>query len=314
MDTAPRPDLFPPIDPEETGVLATPDGHFLYWEVSGNPQGVPVLFLHGGPGAGTAPVYRRFFDPAYWRIILIDQRGAGRSSPKAGIEANTTAHLIGDLEDLRRVLGIDRWLLFGGSWGSTLALAYGQTHPERVLGFVLRGVFLFRRCEVDWFLTGMGTFFPEAHRAFLEFLPGEERHDPLAAYYRRLCDPDPRAHLPAADAWAGYEEACARLVPPPGRPGGGSLSLARLEAHYMVHDGFMEEGQLLRDLPRIAHLPAIIVQGRYDVICPPRTAWELAHAWPKAQLVMVPDAGHASMEPGIRSALVEATERFKGRL
>ena len=305
--------LYPPIEPYRSGWLTVGSEHRLYWEESGNPQGAPVLFLHGGPGAGTAPVHRRFFDPHHWRIVLFDQRGAGRSLPNASIADNTTDHLIADIETIREHLGIERWLCFGGSWGSTLALAYGQAHPDRVTGFVLRGVFLFRRWEVQWFLQGMGTFFPEAERAFKEFLPADERAEPLPAYYHRLTDPDPAIHLPAAHAWCAYEEACSRLIPDSNepRPAASALAMARIEAHYMVKRGFIAEGQLLKQLRRLRGLPATIVQGRYDMVCPIRTADEVARAWPGAELVIVPDAGHAALEEGIRSALVAATDKLR---
>ncbi len=305
--------LYPPIEPYRSGWLSVGGGHSLYWEEAGNPDGAAALFLHGGPGAGIAPVHRRFFDPRHWRVVLLDQRGAGRSLPAASLVDNTTEHLIGDIETLRQHLGIERWLAFGGSWGSTLALAYGQAHPERVTGYVLRGVFLFRRWEVQWFLQGMGTFFPEAERAFREFLPPDERAEPLPAYYHRLIDPDPAVHLPAAHAWCAYEEACSRLLPDPAepRPAGAALAMARIEAHYMVKRGFMAEGQLLRQLRHIRHSPAIIVQGRYDMVCPIRSADELARAWPGCELIVVPDAGHAALESGVRSALVAATDRLR---
>ncbi|CAA7614353.1 prolyl aminopeptidase [Magnetospirillum sp. SS-4] len=310
-------DLFPPFEPHAFGMLEVGDGHSLYWEVSGNPDGPVAVFVHGGPGAGSAPAYRRFFDPAFWRIVLFDQRGCGRSRPHASVEANTTAHLVADMEVLRRHLGIGRWLLFGGSWGSTLALAYGEAHPERCTGFVLRGVFLFRRHEVEWFLSGMGHFFPEAWRRFMGHLPVAERADPLSAYMGRLNHPDPEVHMAAARIWCGYEEACARLIPSAIGPahesdGPGTLAMARIEAHYMIHDGFLEPDQLLAGLGRIQHLPAIIVQGRYDVICPPATAEELAQSWPLARLRIIPDAGHSAMEVPVRAALVGATERMKG--
>jgi proline iminopeptidase len=307
-------ELFPPIAALHSGMLPVEDGHVLYWEVSGNPAGPAVLFVHGGPGAGTQPVYRRFFDPTFWKIVLLDQRGCGRSQPAASVAANTTAHLVADLERLRTHLGIDRWLLFGGSWGSTLALAYGQAFPARCLGFVLRGVFLFSLAEIDWFMTGMGRFFPEAGRRFAAFLPPAERAEPLAAWLRRLTDPDPLVHLPAAQAWCAYEEACARLIPPADegiRAGGGALALARIEAHYMAHAGFLTPGQLLDGIAAIRHLPAIIVQGRYDVICPPATAYDLVRVWQGALLRMIPDAGHSVMEPSLRAALVEAVEGMK---
>lgn len=305
--------LYPPIEPYRSGWLSVSGGHRLYWEESGNPDGPAVLFLHGGPGAGTGPVHRRFFDPKHWRIVLFDQRGAGRSLPAASLVDNTTEHLVDDIETLRSHLAIDRWLVFGGSWGSTLALAYGQAHPERATGFILRGVFLFRRWEVQWFLQGMGTFFPEAERAFRDFLPADERAEPLPAYYHRLIDPDPAVHLPAAHAWCTYEEACSRLVPDASdpRPAAAALAMARIEAHYMVRRGFVAEGQLLRQVRRLRGIPAIIVQGRYDMVCPIRSAEELARAWPGAELVIVPDAGHAALEPGIRTALVEATDRMR---
>jgi proline iminopeptidase len=309
-------DLFSLFEPHASGMLATDDGHSLYWEVSGKADGPVVVFVHGGPGAGTAPTYRRFFDPKFWRIVLFDQRGCGRSRPSASVEANTTAHLVADMEQLRRHLGIERWMLFGGSWGSTLALAYGETYPERCTGFVLRGVFLFRRHEVDWFLSGMGHFFPEAWRHFMNHLPLAERADPLSAYVRRLNHPDPEIHMPAARIWCGYEEACARLLPGAANGheshGPGTLAMARIEAHYMIHDGFLEPDQLLADLAAIRHLPAIIVQGRYDVICPPATAEELARSWPMARLRIIGDGGHSAMETPIRLALVEAVEQMKG--
>lgn len=309
-------DLFPPIDPHASGMLEVGDGHTLYWEESGNPQGMPVLFVHGGPGAGTAPPFRRFFDPAFWRIILFDQRGCGRSVPTAAIAANTTAHLIADIEALRTLLGVRQWLLFGGSWGSTLALAYGQAHPDRVLGFVLRGIFLFRPFETEWFLRGMAAFFPEAHRRFLIPIPAGET-DLLGAYYRLLTHPDPAVHLPAARAWCAYEEACARLIPRGDTLPGDSaacLAMARIECHYMVHGGFFAPNQLLDGMARIEHLPGIIVQGRYDMVCPPVSADALAGRWRRARLTMVADAGHSAMEPGIRLALVTATEGLKKAL
>ena len=315
-----RTDLFPAIEAVQSGMLPLGGGHVMYWEEAGNPDGLPVLFLHGGPGAGCTPAYRRFFDPAAYRILLFDQRGAGRSTPGAETQSNTMQHLIRDIETLRRHLSVDRWLVFGGSWGSTLALAYGEAHPERCLGFVLRGVFLGRRAEIDWFLHGMGTFFPEAHRAFLAPIPPEERGAGLlGAYHRRLTDPDPRVHLPAARAWSRYENACSALRPGPVDTAAvagdrAALSLARLEAHYFMNGLFLRDGQLLDDLHRIHGLPATIVQGRYDVVCPIATADELARAWPGADYVPVPEAGHSAMEFGIRSALVAATERMKYRL
>ena len=318
-DQSPRKsfDLYPEITPYEHGGLAVDSRHSIYWEQSGNPAGVPVVFIHGGPGAGSMPAHRRFFDPQHYRIVVFDQRGAGRSRPFAEITDNTTPALIGDMEQLRRHLGIERWLLFGGSWGAALALAYAIAHPDRCLGLVLRGVFLGRRGELEWFLNGMRTFFPEAWRAFASFLPAAEHAAIVEGYYRRLLDPDPAVHMPAARAWSGYENACSVLMPRSDRRdvGGGVgtslLGLARIEAHYFLNDMFLPENHLLAHLGRIRHLPASIVQGRYDTICPIVTADELAGAWPEADYVVVPDAGHSAMEPGIRAALVAATERFK---
>ena len=306
-------ELYPPIEPNRHGWLAVDQTHRLYWEESGNPKGVPVVFLHGGPGAGCAPIHRRFFDPSHYRIVLFDQRGAGRSVPNAEILGNTTQHLVSDLEALRQHLKIDRWLVFGGSWGSTLALAYGQAHPERCLGFVLRGIFLFTIGEVDWFMHLMGRIFPEAARMFRDFIPPVERNDLLHAYYRRLTSADPTVHLPAAQCWCTYEESCSRLMVEPGDPRLSSavLAMARIEAHYMVNQGFIEEGQLLRDIHKLHGIPATIVQGRYDIVCPITSADQLARAWPGAGYHIVPDAGHSAMEPGIRAALVGAANRYR---
>lgn len=307
-------------------MLDVGDGHRLYWEQSGNPKGVPVVFLHGGPGAGVAAAYRRFFDPTHYRIILFDQRGSGRSVPEAETQHNTTAHLVADIEALRTTLKIERWLVFGGSWGSTLALAYGQAHPAQCIGFILRGIFLFGADEVDWFVHGMARVFPEAHRAYTQFIPVAERGDVLAAYYKRLMHSDPIIHRPAAAAWCAYENACSRLLPmgpsaaskdvtsrrpTPDTVLAGSLAMARIECHYMINQGFMAPGQLLANLDSLLIHPAVIVQGRYDMVCPIITADRLAQAWPGAQYRIVPDAGHSSMEPGIRSALVRATDEFR---
>ncbi len=321
--------LFPPLDAYATGLLDVGAPHRLYWEQAGNPKGLPVVFLHGGPGAGTTPAYRRFFDPKCYRIILFDQRGAGRSTPEADLTDNTTAHLIADIEALRAHLGVERWMVFGGSWGSTLALAYGQAHAARCIGFILRGVFLFSREEIDWFVggvaadgraSGMGWVFPEAQRAFASHIPPSEQQDLLLAYYKRLTDADPRVHRPAAVAWCAYENACSRLIPAGrnGRPDSGNghyyagaLAMARIEAHFMVHRGFLAPDQLIDGLGVLAKHPAVIVQGRYDMVCPIATADRLARAWAGAQYRVVADAGHSSMEPGIRAALVKATEDFK---
>jgi proline iminopeptidase len=312
----PRGDLFPEIGPFETGYLPLSGGHVMYWEQVGNPRGSPVLFLHGGPGAGAGAVHRRFFDPTFWRLVIFDQRGAGRSRPLGGLAHNTTQDLVQDIETLRRHLDVPRWLLFGGSWGSTLALAYAQSAPERVSGCVLRGVFLGRPAEVDWFLHGMAAFFPDAHAAFVTFLPEEERGDILGAYLRRLTNPDPGIHLPAARAWSIYEGSCSTLLPSPDTVNSfaqdrSALGLARIEAHYFRHGLFLPPGGLLAGMDRLGGIPAEIVQGRYDMICPPHTAFELAAAWPQARLSIVPDAGHSALEPGVRRALVAAVERFR---
>ena len=314
----PRGDLFPDIAPYETGFLPLSSGHVMYWEQVGNPRGQPVLFLHGGPGAGAGAVHRRFFDPQHWRVIIFDQRGAGRTRPLGELRDNTTPHLVRDIEVLRQFLGIEDWLLFGGSWGSTLALAYAQEHPNRVLGCVLRGVFLGRRDEVVWFLEGLRRVFPDAWAAFSEHLPPEERGDLLGAYLRRLCDPDPAVHLPAARAWSQYEGSCSTLLPSPETVASfaqdrTALGLARIEAHYFAHDLFLPPEGLLGRMDRLAGIEAEIVQGRYDMVCPATTAFDLAAAWPSARLTVIPDAGHSALEPGLRTALVSAVERFRRR-
>jgi len=311
--------LFPEIEPNAVGRLPVDARHTLYWEESGRRDGIPVVFLHGGPGGGSLPHHRRFYDPSHWRIVLFDQRGAGRSTPPADVVDNTTWALVADLEKLRAHLGIDRWLVFGGSWGSTLALAYAQAHPARCLGLVLRGIFLATREELDWFVWGMRTFFPEAWGAFSAFLPEDERDDLLGNYHRRLVDPDPAVHRPAAVAWDRYESACSTLLPtaePVGRidHDAAALAIARIEAHYFVNRAFLEDGELLSNIGRIRHLPCTIVQGRYDVVCPPVTAHALASAWPEAEYVVVPDAGHSVREPGITRALVAAVERMRERI
>jgi proline iminopeptidase len=315
-DASARPDLFPPIDPYGTGLLRLDERHAMYWEQSGNPRGVPVVFLHGGPGAGATQAHRRFFDPYHYRIVVFDQRGAGRSTPHGEIAANTTPILVDDIERLRVHLGIERWHVFGGSWGSTLALAYAQAHPARVRSLALRGIFLGRKSEIDWFLYGIGNVFPEAWRAFAHFLPEAVRGDLLGAYWARLIDPDPAVHLPAARAWSAFEGACSTLLPSPETVQAFSedrmaLSLARIEAHYFRNALFLPEGALLDGVAKIRDIPATIVQGRYDMVCPIVTADLLAKAWPEARYVVVPDAGHSAMEPGIRAQLVAAMERAK---
>ncbi len=308
--------LYPKIDPYEQGWLALDEPHKMYWEVSGKPDGQPVLFLHGGPGAGTNSAHRRFFDPEHYRIILYDQRGAGRSRPLAELSNNTTGHLIADMERLRQHLGVEAWHVFGGSWGSTLALAYAQRHPARCRALILRGIFLGSAAEIDWFLSGMKRIFPEAWHAFAGHIPAGERGDLLAAFTARLNDPDPAISRPAARVWSSYEGACSTLLP--NRvvtDAGGSesaLGLARIEAHYFANRFFLEDGALQRGLDTIKHLPAAIVQGRYDIVCPIATADALARAWPSAEYVIVPDAGHSAMEPSIQRELVRAADRLRG--
>jgi proline iminopeptidase len=308
--------LFPEIEPHRSGMLRLDAVHSMYWEECGNSRGIPVVFLHGGPGAGSTPRHRRFFDPGAYRIVVYDQRGAGRSTPLGELRDNTTPHLVEDLEALRRHLGVERWLVFGGSWGSTLAIAYAEAHPERCLGLVLRGIFLCRRSEIDWFLYGLRNVFPEPWEKFAGFLPPGERNDLLANYHRRLVDPDPAVHMPAARAWSVYEGSCSTLLPSAETVAyfAGdvvALGLARTEAHYFVNDIFLPSNALLADAARLHGIPGIIVQGRYDMVCPAVSAHELHAAWPQAVYRLVPDAGHSVWEPGIQSLVIDATERFK---
>jgi proline iminopeptidase len=312
-------ELYPEIEPYQHGHLKVSPVHEIYFEQSGNPHGRPVIFVHGGPGGGTEPFQRRFFDPATYRIILFDQRGAGKSRPYASLEDNTTWHLVGDMERLREELGIDRWLVFGGSWGSTLGLAYAETHPERVRGLILRGIFLVRPKEIRWFYQeGASFLFPDAWEAYLEPIPPEERGDLVAAYYRRLTSPDPAVRARAARAWSVWEGTTSKLRPDPkliARFGGDTFAeaFARIECHYFAHGSFLHHPeQLLDDVDRIRHIPAVIVQGRYDVVCPMISAWELRQRWPEAEFHVVDDAGHSAMEPGTVDRLVEATDRFRG--
>ncbi|MBI4194910.1 MAG: prolyl aminopeptidase [Betaproteobacteria bacterium] len=311
-----RCELYPEIEPYSAGMIKLDGLHRMYWEQSGNPHGAPVVFLHGGPGAGAAPAHRRFFDPAHYRIVIFDQRGAGRSTPLGELRNNTTPRLVDDIETLRVHLGIERWIVFGGSWGSTLAIAYAESHPERCRGLILRGIFLCRRSEIDWFLYGLRTLFPEAWRAFAGAIPEDERHDLLAAYYRRLADPDPGVHAPAARAWSVYEGVCSTLLPSPETVAyfSGdvvSLGLARIEAHYFIHGIFLPQNALLNDIGKIRGIPGVIVQGRYDAVCPIITADDVHQAWPEAEYVVVPNAGHSAWEPGICAELVKAAEKFK---
>jgi len=317
MDS-PSLDLFPAIEPRASGMLALDSIHGMYWEECGNPSGIPVVFLHGGPGAGSTAQHRRFFDPDAYRIVVYDQRGSGRSLPLGELRENTTPHLIRDLEKLRQHLGIERWLVFGGSWGSTLAIAYAEHHPARCLGLVLRGIFLCRPSEIEWFLYGLRSVFPEPWEKLAGFLPPEERGDLLHNYHRRLVDPDPQIHMPAARAWSVYEGSCSTLMPSADTIAyfAGdvvALGLARIEAHYFVNDIFLAPDFLLGQASRLAGVPGVIVQGRYDMVCPLISAHDLARAWPQAHYRIIPDAGHSAWEPGIRAALVEATESFKRR-
>jgi len=311
-------DLYPKIEPYDRGMLDVGDGHRLYYEQSGNPQGVPVVFLHGGPGAGSNPAHRRFFDPAFYRIVIFDQRGAGRSRPFASLENNTTDHLVADIERLRVHLNIHSWLVFGGSWGSTLALVYALRHTAQCRGLVLRGIFLGSTAELDWFLYGMHTVFPEAWRRFAEFIPDDEQDDLMQAYHKRLIDPSSDVHMPAAAYWAGYETSCSNLLASPSeappQASSGALSLARIEAHFFVNDVFIGDTEILDGVPGLRHLPCVVVQGRYDMVCPIRTADTLVQAWPEIDYRIVPDAGHSAMEPGIRSQLVRGTEIMKDRI
>ncbi len=307
------PALFAPIAPLRHGMLEVDEMHTIYWEEVGNPDGIPVVFLHGGPGAGLSPQHRRFFDPQHYRVILFDQRGAGKSTPLGEWRNNTTQLLIDDIETLRVRFGIEQWLVFGGSWGSTLALAYGQAHPERCLGFILRGIFLCTAAEIDWFINGVRWFYPELYDAFVAPIPENERGDLLTAYTRRMLCDDPAVYWPAARAWSRFEGRRVFLLPQPEEAPSDTLDLGigRLESHYMANLAFLEDDQLMRDVDRIAHLPAVIVQGRYDVICPPLSAYRLHQAWPGSRLDMIPDAGHGALETGIASALVAATEQFR---
>ena len=309
--------LFPEIEPFERGMLSVSALHTIYYEACGNPLGKPAVFLHGGPGAGFSDNARRFFDPKRYRIILFDQRGCGRSTPHAELRDNTTWHLLADLEALRTHLKIDRWLVFGGSWGSTLALAYAQAHPASVTELVLRGIFMLRRSELLWFYQGgCDALFPDAWETYLSAIPVAERGDLMSAYYRRLTSSDPATQLSAARAWSIWEGSTSYLIPEPGYIEATgrdqfALAFARIECHYFVHGGFLEsDTQLLDQVERIRHIPAVIVQGRYDVVCPMRSAWDLHRAWPEAELVVVPDAGHSAFEPGIVAQLLKATDRF----
>ena len=309
--------LYPEIEPYRTGRLRVSDLHDIYFEECGNPAGKPVVFLHGGPGGGTDGKMRRFFHPEKYRIVLFDQRGSGKSTPYASLEANTTWDLVADTEKVREHLGIDRWQVFGGSWCSTLALAYAEKHPDRVTELVLRGIFLLRRKEIEWFYQeGASILFPDAWEPYLAHIPEAERGDLVGAYHRRLTSDDPAVRLAAAKIWSGWEGATSKLLPDASFTGHYeedefALAFARIEAHYFQNRGFFEvDDQLLRDVSRIRHIPGVIVQGRYDVVCPIFSAWALHRAWPEADFIITPDSGHSAFEPGNSRALVAATDRF----
>ncbi|MBB5753391.1 prolyl aminopeptidase [Prosthecomicrobium pneumaticum] len=317
---APRRGLFPALEPYRTHRIRVSDLHEIHVEECGNPDGEPVLMVHGGPGAGAGPNMRRYHDPDHYRIVLFDQRGCGRSTPNAELAENTTWDLVADMEAIRARLGIERWQLLGGSWGSCLALAYAETHPERVSGLVLRGIFTLRREELLWFYQeGASFLLPEAFATFRDFIPAEERHDLIGAYHRRLTGEDPEVRLAAARVWSMWEGSALSLLPDPARVAAFgaphyALAFARIESHYFVNAGFFErEGQLIADAARLKPIPGVIVHGRYDLCTPVKTAYDLARAWPEAELRIVPDAGHAMSEPGIVAELVAATERLKRR-
>jgi len=316
MTDAERRTLYPPIEPYETGRLDVGDGHSLYWERCGTKGAKPVVFLHGGPGAGCSPDHRRQFDPARYDILLFDQRGCGRSTPHASLEANTTWHLVADIERLREISGVEKWMVYGGSWGSTLALAYAQTHPDRASELVLRGIFTFRQFELDWlYKFGASEIFPDKWPEFLAPIPEAERNDLTAAYRRRLTGDDKDARLEAAKAWSKWEAQTVTLLPDPHvieefTSDEFAIAIARIENHYMVHKGWLEEGQLLEGAAKLRHIPGVIVQGRYDCCTPPVTAWDLKQAWPEVELNIIADAGHLFSEPGITDGLIRATDRF----
>ncbi|MCC7404529.1 MAG: prolyl aminopeptidase [Bdellovibrionales bacterium] len=310
--------LFPAIEPYQSGRLKVSDLHEIYFEEVGNPQGKPVVFLHGGPGGGLAPVYRQFFDPKIFRVVLFDQRGSGRSTPHAELKENTTWDLVSDIETLREHLGIDRWLVFGGSWGSTLALAYAETHPARVKGLILRGIFLCRKKEINWFYQeGASAIFPEAWEKYLEPIPKEERHDLVKSYYKRLTGDDRKIRLEAARAWSIWEASTSFLqqdadVIQSFGEDEFATAFARIEAHYFTHGAFFKsDNWLIENVRKIRHIPCEIVHGRYDVVCPIMSAYELHQAWPEAKLHITPDAGHSALEPGNTSKLIEILNCFK---
>ena len=310
-------DLYPPIKPYNTGKLKVSQLHTIHYEESGNPQGKPVIFLHGGPGGGIVPMYRQYFDPQQWRIVIFAQRGCGQSIPYAELRENTTWDLVDDIEKLRQHLNIEKWVVFGGSWGSTLALAYSQTHPNSCKGLILRGIFMLRPSEISWFYQeGASYIYPDAWEEYLKPIPLEERDNLLSAFYKRLTSDDKQVRLAAAKAWSVWEASTSKLIPSVAskqRFGMAEFAeaFARIECHYFVNKGFFDrENLLLENIDRIRHLPAVIVQGRYDVVCPMKSAWELHKAWQEAEFIVIPDAGHSVSEPGIKDALIQASDRF----
>ncbi len=310
-------DFYPAIEPRSSGYLKVSDLHTLYYEECGRADGIPVIFLHGGPGGGLEAFHRQFFDPQRYRIILFEQRGCARSTPRSELRENTTWDLVEDIEKLRRHFGVEKWLVFGGSWGSTLALAYGQSYPQNCLGFVLRGIFMLRDAEIQWFYQrGCSEIFPDLYEKYVEPIAPEERHDLVKAFYRRLTSEDPKIRSEAAKAWSIWEGSTSRLVlDPRAAESFGEENFAdafaRIECHYFIHRGFFQrDDHLLANMDKIRHLPSTIIQGRYDVVCPPISAWNLHKSWPGSQLIWIPDAGHAASEPGTRSALIEATDAY----
>jgi proline iminopeptidase len=319
IDPQHRRTLYPEIDPYRTGMLDVGDGHSLHWELCGNPDGKPVVFLHGGPGGGSSPDHRRQFNPEKYKILVFDQRGCGKSTPYASLDANTTWHLVDDIEKLRvEVAGVEKWQVFGGSWGSTLALTYAQAHPERVTELVLRGIFLFDQYEVDWlFRAGADAIYPEGWEEFIALIPEDERDDPVEAYRKRLTSTDPQVQLEAAKTWSKWEATTVTLLPSrhvveeftsPDK----AVAIARIENHYMANGGWFEEGQLLKGAGKLRGIPGVIVQGRHDSCTPPKAAWSLKKAWPEVDLQIVPDGGHLFNEPGILDGLIRATDKFAG--
>ncbi|MBV2183476.1 MAG: prolyl aminopeptidase [Rhizobium sp.] len=311
--------FYPEIEPFETGFLDVGDGHTIYWERVGTRGGKPAVFLHGGPGGGTSPLQRRLFDPALYDVLLFDERGCGKSTPHAGLDANTTWHLVADIERLRAMMGVEKWLVFGGSWGSTLALAYAETHPGHVSELVLRGIYTLTKAELDWYYQfGVSEMFPDRWEMFQAPIPEDERHDMMGAYRRYLTGTDKKKQLECAIAWSTWEGATITLMPNPDYAAhfgedDYAIAFARIENHFFVHAGWLEEGQLLRDADKLKDIPGVIVHGRYDMPCPAKYAWALHKAWPKADFHLVEGAGHAYLEPGILDQLIRATDRFAGK-